>query len=248
MSRMQPSAASVSSEDQRLEVENAWVVRTPPGAAWKSSTASADGCLGANVPRVEPRLERGGVHGVDVGVQHSGPPQLAEDRRDAARAVHVLHVEIGVGRHLGHARHPPRDGVDRGEVEVDLALLRRGQDVQHRVGGAAHRDVERHRVLERRAVGDVARAAQRRRPPRTSRLASSMTVRARPLEQVAAGGVGGQRRAVAGQRQAERLGEAVHRVGGEHPRARAACRAGRALDQCRAPRRRPAVTPTRRSP
>jgi hypothetical protein len=64
---------------------------------------------------------------VDVLVQQPGPPQLAEDRRDAARAVDVLHVEVGVGRHLGHARHPPGDGVDGGQVEVDLALLRGGR-------------------------------------------------------------------------------------------------------------------------
>jgi hypothetical protein len=40
---MQPSAASVSKEDQRFSVENASVVRTPPGAAWNSSSASSDG-------------------------------------------------------------------------------------------------------------------------------------------------------------------------------------------------------------
>ena len=50
------------------------------------------------------------------------------------------------------------------------------------------------------------------------------------LEERLAGGVGGQRRAVAGQRQADRLGQAVHRVGGEHARAGAAGRAGGALD------------------
>ena len=49
-------------------------------------------------------------------------------------------------------------------------------------------------------------------------------------EQPLAVGVRRQHRAVAGQRQAERLGQAVHRVGGEHARARAAGRAGRALD------------------
>ena len=37
-------------------------------------------------------------------------------------------------------------------------------------------------------------------------------------------------RAVAGQRQPERLGQAVHRIGGEHARARAAGRAGRTFD------------------
>ena len=40
---MQPPAASVSSDDHRFDCENARVVRTPPGAAWYSSTASGDG-------------------------------------------------------------------------------------------------------------------------------------------------------------------------------------------------------------
>ncbi len=39
---MQPPSASVSSALQRLFVENGSVVRTPPGAAWKSSIASSD--------------------------------------------------------------------------------------------------------------------------------------------------------------------------------------------------------------
>src|SRR5256885_11726400 len=42
-SRMQPPAASVSKEDQRFDVENASVVRTPPGAAWNSSRATEEG-------------------------------------------------------------------------------------------------------------------------------------------------------------------------------------------------------------
>ena len=50
------------------------------------------------------------------------------------------------------------------------------------------------------------------------------------LEQVLAVGMRGQGRAVAGQAQAQRLGQAVHRVGGEHARAGAAGRAGRLLD------------------
>ena len=49
-------------------------------------------------------------------------------------------------------------------------------------------------------------------------------------EQPLAVGVGREHRAVAGQRQAQRLGQAVHRIGGEHARAGAAGRAGRALD------------------
>ncbi len=45
-------------------------------------------------------------------------------------------------------------------------------------------------------------------------------------EEALAVGMGGERRAVAGQRQAKCLGQAVHRVGGEHARAGAAGRAG----------------------
>src|ERR1044072_2161523 len=41
--RMQPPAASLSHEDQRVDVENGLVVRTPPGAAWYSAIAASDG-------------------------------------------------------------------------------------------------------------------------------------------------------------------------------------------------------------
>ena len=111
-----------------------------------------------------------------------------------------------------------------------------GEQVQDRVGRAAHRDVERHRVLERVAGRDaprqhglvvvvvVARVQRPRRAP-----ASSYS---------AARGVGGEHRAVAGQREPDRLGEAVHRVGGEHAGAGAAGRAGALLDPQRCPRRR----------
>ena len=40
-SRMQPSAASVSSVSQRSDWENAVAERTQPGAAWKSSIATS---------------------------------------------------------------------------------------------------------------------------------------------------------------------------------------------------------------
>ena len=113
-------------------------------------------------------------------VQQPGPAQLAEDRRDAAGPVHVLHVVVGVRRHLGQARHPPGDGVDGGQVEVDLALLGGGQDVQHRVGGAAHGDVERHRVLERLARVAIERGSADASSSRYQRVASSIDGRARP--------------------------------------------------------------------
>ena len=103
--------------------------------------------------------------------------------------------------------------------EVDLGLLRGGEQVQDRVGRAAHRDVERHRVLEGRAGRDRARQ---------HRLVVLVVVALCELDDGAAGvlvqraarGVRGERRAVARQREAERLGQAVHRVGGEHAASR----------------------------
>ena len=75
--------------------------------------------------------------------------QLAEDRRDAAGPVHVLHVVVASSARPWH-RHGTRREIASmsAQAEVDLGLLGGGEQVQHRVGGAAHRDVERHRVLE----------------------------------------------------------------------------------------------------
>jgi hypothetical protein len=120
--------------------------------------------------------------------------------------------------------------VDGGEVEVDLALLRGGQDVQHGVGGAAHGDVERHRVLEGRAGGDVAR--------QRGRVVVAVPARGQVHDEVRPAFRNSSRRALCvasveplpGSDEPERLGEAVHRVGGEHAGAGAAGRARRALD------------------
>ena len=140
----------------------------------------------------------------------------------------MMHVGHG-GRDLAQHRHAARQPVDVAHGEVDLALMRGGQQMQHRVGRAAHGDVERHGVLERLEAGDRARQhggvvllviAPRQVDDEMAGLD----------EQALAVGVRGQHRAVARQRQAERLGQAVHRIGGEHAGARAAGRAGRALD------------------
>jgi hypothetical protein len=162
-------------------------------------------------------------------VQLAGTVQLAQDGHDAAGAVHVFDVVlVGVGRHLAQLRHRARQAVDVGHGEVDLGLLRNGQHVQDGVGGAAHGDVQRHRVLERL---EAHRARQHRLVVLlVVALAQFHRQAAGALEQLLAVGVRGHHGAVAGQRQAQRLGQAVHRVGGEHARAGAAGRAGRALD------------------
>ncbi len=87
--------------------------------------------------------------------------------------------------------------------------------MQHGVGGAAHRDVELHRIGERRL---------RRDGLRQDGLVVVLVVGlddlddqpARFLEQALSRAVGGERRTVAGQRQADGFEETVHRVRGEH--------------------------------
>jgi hypothetical protein len=72
--------------------------------------------------------------------------------------MHVFHVHVRLGRrHLAQAGNLARQAVDIGHGEIHARLVGRSQQVQHRVGGAAHGDVQAHRILERREVGDVAR-------------------------------------------------------------------------------------------
>ena len=104
--------------------------------------------------------------------------------------------------------------------------LAQSPEVQDGVGGAAHGDVQRHGVLKRLEPMSAAGCARR---PARSTGAQSSTIGGRRAGRAFAVGMGGQRGAVAGQGQAQRLGQAVHGVGGEHARARAAGRAGRAL-------------------
>ena len=63
--------------------------------------------------------------------------------------MHVLDVHVGHGRrHLAQHRHPAGEPVDIGHREIDLRLVRRREQVQHRVGRSAHGDIEDHGVLE----------------------------------------------------------------------------------------------------
>jgi hypothetical protein len=158
-----------------------------------------------------------------------GALELAEDRHHAAGAVHVFHV-VGLDRRrdLRQVRHAAAHAIDVLHREVDAGLVRRRQQVQHGVGRAAHGDVERDGVLEGIEAGDrarqhtgvaivvvAARVPHDQRPAaRNKFLRSAWVASSEPLP---------------GKRQPERLGQAVHRVGGEHARAGAAGRAGRAF-------------------
>ena len=98
------------------------------------------------------------MHHPDVAIKQVGAIQFAQNAHHPAGAMDVLDMHIRHGRgDLAQARHPSRQPVDVGHGEVDLALVRGGQQVQDGVGRAAHGDVERHRVLERLECGDPAR-------------------------------------------------------------------------------------------
>ena len=175
-------------------------------------------------------LERLGVHHPDVAIEQTRAVEFAQNAHHPAGAMDVLDMHVGHGRRdLAQTRHAARQPVDIGHGEVDLALVRRGEQVQDGVGRTAHGDVERHGVLERLEGGD---------PARQRAFVALLVPAPREIddempgldEQAPPVGVRRHHRAVAGQRQAQRLGETVHRIGGEHARAGAAGRAGGALD------------------
>ena len=97
-----------------------------------------------------------------------------------------------------------------------------GREVEHGVGAAAEARVRGEGVADRRLREDVARLAVR-----GEHLHDLL---AAVLGEADALAVHGRDGAVAGQRHADHLGQAVHGVGGEHARARSARRAGVALD------------------
>ena len=162
------------------------------------------------------------MNGADRAVQQPGAVQFSQNSHDAAGAVNVFHMHIGLGgRDLGQHRHLARQPVNIGHGKVNLALMRGGQQVQHGVGRSAHRDIQPHGVFKGAESGDAARQnriilALIMAFCQIHDLAASLE------EQALAVGVGGKGRAITRQRQTQSLCQAVHRVGGEHPRARAA--------------------------
>ena len=160
-------------------------------------------------------------NGRQVRVEQARAGELVHDGGDAARLVELLDVAVARRSEVAEVGRARADGVGLREVELEPALVRDGGQVQHRVRGAAERHVDGERVLERLLRHDVAR---------TDVVPHELHHRKAGLlgEAVARGHDGGNR-AVAGQRHAEHLGEAVHGVGREHARAGAAGRTGLVL-------------------
>ena len=94
--------------------------------------------------------QRLGVHGGHVAVDQAGTMELGQNAEDAACAVHVLDVVLlRGGRDLAQAGNLARDLIDVRHGELHLGLLRARQEVQDRIGRAAHGHVQRYGVLER---------------------------------------------------------------------------------------------------
>ena len=185
--------------------------------------------VATDVPIVELGFEAGVIDGMHVLVQLAGAVELAKDTADAAGAMHIGNLPLAGRSGLADAGHGVRDALDVIEREVHVGALRASEDVQHGVGGAAHGHIHRHGVFERMLRGDGTRQHG---------IVILMIVAVRQiddklagfLEQFLAVGVGGKRRSIARQREAEGLGEAVHGIGGEHTRAGTAGRACGALE------------------
>ena len=94
----------------------------------------------------------------DLAIQQPGSVQLAQNAQHAAGAMHIFHmVFLRARRHLTQLRHFAGELIDIAHGEVDISFLRRRQQVQNGIGGAAHGDIQRHSVLKGRLAGDIAR-------------------------------------------------------------------------------------------
>ena len=143
--------------------------------------------------------------------------------------MHVFHVvQRRVGRDLAQLGDFTRQAVDIGQGKVQFCFLGSGQQVQNGIGGAAHCNIQAHGVLESLEVTYVARQ-HRVIILVVVTFAKFHNQAARAQEQLLPVGVGGQHRAIARQTQAQGLGQAIHRIGGEHAGTGAAGGAGRTL-------------------
>ena len=88
-------------------------------------------------------------HRHDVAVQQPRVEQLAHDHRHAADPVDVVHDVATERLDVGEVRRAVADPVEVVDRQVDLGLAGDGEQVQHRVRGAAERHDDGDGVLER---------------------------------------------------------------------------------------------------
>ena len=148
--------------------------------------------------------------------------QLVHDHRHAADGVQVDERARAGRLQLHQMRRAGACGVPVVHRDGAAGLHGDGGQVQNRVGGAAESHVALHGVVDGRRGDDVSDG--------DALFEKLHHLHAGMLGQAQALGVDGRDGAVAGKRDAERLAQAVHGVGGEHARAAAAGGAGGVLE------------------
>ena len=147
--------------------------------------------------------------------------ELLHDGRNAARHVKLLDMVRACRSEVADVRHLAGELVERLELERNACFVRDREQMQDRVGRAADRHLAGQCVAECSRGQNIARL--------DVLLDQLHDLHAGVLRQMNACGGNGRGRAVARQRHADRLRQAVHRVCGVHACARAAARAGIAL-------------------
>ena len=186
-----------------------------------------------------------------VAVQIAVVEQRLHQQRHAAGFEHVLGDIAPARLQIGDIGRALEDLGDVEQVELDAALMRDGRQMQRRIGRAAGGRDHRRRILQRLAGDDVARADVARD--------QFHDLLAGGRAEAVANLVGRRRAGRIRQRQADRLGDARHGVGGELGAAGAGRRTGDALELveigsptccrrniCRPPRTYPAPSPAGR--
>ena len=174
----------------------------------------ADYVIVADLRRLDELPDGLASHRLASEVQQLGRQSL-QNRHYAARTIKVCDMVVSARSKLAYVRGAGRKLVHALKREVHASLPRYRKRVQDGVRGAAHRHVERNGVVQRFRRHEVAglRAALLRHLHDALR---GEAIQILPLR------IDRKDRAVARQRYAKRLVEAVHGVGREHAGARSA--------------------------
>ena len=196
-----------------------------PPVLWIGSR-SARTHLAVGVGRVDPREVLGdglAGHRQAVTVEQPGVEEGLHHDRHPSDAVDVGH-DVGPERlDVREVGHPAADPPEVVDGEVDVGLVRHGQQVQHRVGRAAERHDDGDGVLERLLGHDLPGG-----DPAPQQLDHRLA--GLPGEPVAPP-VGRRRGRGTRHRHPDRLGHRGHGVRGVHAAARALAGADRPLDR-----------------
>ncbi|MNC21731.1 hypothetical protein D3C75_697150 [compost metagenome] len=135
--------------------------------------------------------------------------KLIQYSAHAARPVNVFNEDVGGRSQLGQVRHAVSNFVDAFQRVINFSFLSECQGVKYGIGGAAHRHIQCERVVERFLGYDITRLQ--------IQLDQLHELGCRFADEFLAFFGYGENGAVARQRKAQRLGQTVHGVRGEHP-------------------------------